>query len=952
MTDQLSHRQRSALSRALKYPELLPILYGRVKELYWFDVFQEEGLLEPEKILVSYKTEEEFIKIPNCLIMTYLVNSSVALQDVENVGYAKKYLKHIKDVTRHAEDNEYSNYRTWWQFSKILENIPSQIIQEKDLDVIDYWLKDPFERGLVADQVGGKWLVALLSSDDDHSLHLSKKILDILYQIVLINSNNSEPLQNQFSFRFDKYHAQKITSEVATLAGEKLGEDAIFTFDKQFKNILDISNNDSWSSLWQPAIEDHEQNEYKDEPEHILIQAYRDSLDGYIKTAAEKACKYVEQMFDSEYQIIHRLAIHSISNNYPALKNLTDVLLNEKFFSYKYQHEMWHFLYKNYENFNANKKKQVLKIINGISKDDGDGNYHEGATAYNKACWLDAIKSCGDRELNLYETNLKISKTKGLDHPDFSSYTSQLVSIRHKSPFSIDELGGLSVDDLVVKLRHYNDSDDYSKSGFRGLSATLKQLIKRKPHKLYLELNKFANLDLPYIYEIILAYNDLWTEKAGLPWDDVWHKLLQFFETVIEQSHFWNVDTSQQPDIPVSNQDLIVSSISQFIKSGTKSDDHAFSADYLKDAKKIIEHLLNNTKGNEFSKEENAAITAINSPRGHCLEALINLALRSCRLSDKRKDKDHSAAWEKFQPTFDAELSRAETDNPEYEFVTLVVYYLPHFLYMSKEWVLNNLDKIFDRNDDFKWSCAMQGYVYVNRVYPEIYHHLKSNGDFLRVLNDKNIEENVTQKVIQNIAIAFLNGLDELDSESSLMKPLIRRNESEEINYLIRFVWGVRKEDRINIQSKAFELWPKILDNIDLSTDNGQKSAAQLCCWVEFINQIEGPQKEWLHKMAPYAEAMHDGYRLLKNLSRLSEKQPFESQEIWLKTIGQDSYPYPEDTVKKFLKNIVNSGNGKEGENKAKEVIDQYLQYGETRPMEWLDEIITGGKKSKKTNKA
>ena len=944
--NELSIREKSLLQDVAEDDALSLLFFRNLKGLKWFDTLCEKGYFAPQNNPKPVLAQETgYVNIPYWIVTDYLVKTATELSDQEDDKYAHKFVRILVDVTEYAKKNEYSNYRTWWKFSKILENIPPHIIQEKDLDVIDYWLDDKYQSDLIVEQIGMKWLVSLLNSNEEHAFILSRKILSILYRTTIIEDEELRIIQNNALFRFDKYYAQKITNEVATLAGGKLGEDAIFIFEKELKNVLEKLNNDSWSSLWQPAIENHKQNEYRDEPEHILIQAYRDSLDGHIKRKLEKTYERIKSMLDSEYQTIHRLAIHSISNNYPVLKNLTDTLLNETYFSYEYQHEMWNFLHENYQNFNTNQKEQILKIINGISKDDGDGNPHEGATGYNKACWLDAIKSCGDRELNLYETNLKISKTERLDHPDFSSYTSQLVSIRHKSPFSIDELGGLSVDDLIVKLKDYNDSDDYSKSGFRGLYATLNQLVKREPHKFYLELNKFVSLDLPYVYEIILAYNDLWTEKAGLPWDDVWHKLLQFFETVIEQSNFWNDDTSQQPDTHVTYQDLIVSSISQLIESGTQSDDHAFSADYLEDAKKIIEHLLYNKKGDNFNVDENAVTIAINSHRGHCLEALINLGLRSCRLSDKREDKDHSAAWKELQPTFDAELRRADAKNPEYEFITLVVNCLPQFLYMSKEWVLDKLDEIFDRNDDLKWSCAMQGYAYVNRVYPEIYHHLKFNGHFLRALDDKNIKENVTQKVIQNVAIAFLDGLDELDSEDNLIDTLIERNESEEINYLIWFIWILREGDYENLSEKVFILWPKILANIDLSTGSGQKTAAQLCCWVEFINKIEESQKEWLHKMAPYVEAMHDGYRLLENLSRLSEKQPFESQEIWLNTIGQNSYPYPEGTVKKFLKNIVDGGNGKEGEKKAQKVIDQYLQYGETRPIEWLEEIMAESKK-------
>ena len=53
--------------------------------------------------------------------------------------------------------------------------------------------------------------------------------------------------------------------------------------------------NDLWSSIWQPAIEEHEQNKHRDDAENVLIQAYRDSLAGFIRIKPEEAAEYVKE---------------------------------------------------------------------------------------------------------------------------------------------------------------------------------------------------------------------------------------------------------------------------------------------------------------------------------------------------------------------------------------------------------------------------------------------------------------------------------------------------------------------------------------------------------------------------------------------------------------------------------------------------------------------------------
>ena len=133
------------------------------------------------------------------------------------------------------------------------------------------------------------------------------------------------------------------------------------------------------------------------------------------------------------------------------------------------------------------------------------------------------------------------------------------------------------------------------------------------------------------------------------------------------------------------------------------------------------------------------------------------------------------AVWNDLQPIFDGEL--AKPDAGEYEFITLLVNYLPNFLYMSTEWVSGNLARIFDRENYQKWLCAMQAYAYVNHVYEEIYNHLKENQHFFHALDDENLKDRVSDKIIQNIVIAYLNDYESLQDENSLLRQLFDRAE-------------------------------------------------------------------------------------------------------------------------------------------------------------------------------
>lgn len=926
------------LNRIIQKTELQPFFFKKVKGLKWFNALSDRGYFDQGNIPKPLPAKEEgYVNIPHWPAIDYLVKTSEELDAKDNKEFASKFIEILKDVTKYAAENDISNYRTWWQFSKIIQNIPPVVIKLDDVEIVDYWLDDKFERGLVAREIGEKWTPQLLESNDSHSLKIALRLLRYLFKIVLNEQKLNDIEKGDYSLRFDHYHAQKITKKVANLAGIRIGQEAIITIDTQLKFVLDKQKNDSWSSAWQPAIEDHEQNKYKNNAENILVSAYRDSLSGYFATKPEEAYEYLKDMLNWNYQTIHRLAIHAISENFHLCSDLLYTFLNENFFNSNYRHEIWHLLNRNYQHFEEAQKQKTKELIFHILRTDDEGNIQEGATAYNKAIWLAAIKDYGQDEDRHYKENVAIAKTEP-EHPDFSSYMSS-GWVGHESPIPFEDLQTYSMDELVELLKTYKDPGGFREPGIEGLAKTLKQVVKTEPLIFFNQLNKFAEIDLAYCYEIIEAFSDLWKEKAQLPWGDIWPCLLGFCSAVIKQAHFWDPDNANQRESFVANRYWIVSGIGRLLEAGTKSDEHSFSKEHLGAAEEIISFLLAKEKGNEYKENSDAVSISINSPRGHCLEALINLTLRSCRLSDK-KNNDHSDVWVHFQPHYDAEIERSDAEKPEYEFATLVTNYMPNFLYMSKEWIMSNLNRIFDQEHYLKWLCAMQGYAYTGTVYQEIYQFLKIHGDFLKALDDGNVKDLVREKVIQNIAVAYINDFEDFPDENSLMHTLISRNKHEELSHLIWFMWTLRKRDDEKLKNKVYELWPKILKNIDLSTREGKRTAAQLCQWAIFVDQIDDERRELLLAIAPYADEEHNSYQLLEKIADISQTQPFEAYKIWMKILEGASPDYPEDAIRKIMLNLVNEGN--DGLRKAKEVVSEYLKSGNDRPAAWLQEINSG----------
>ncbi len=113
----------------------------------------------------------------------YLVMTSLELRSEGTEIYAERFIEVVRTVTNYAINHGFSNFRTWWSLSKVVQNIPPTLIQDEDIALFDYWLDDPYEQNLVAEEIGEKWLIALLDGEDEPHKELACKLLNMIYRL-------------------------------------------------------------------------------------------------------------------------------------------------------------------------------------------------------------------------------------------------------------------------------------------------------------------------------------------------------------------------------------------------------------------------------------------------------------------------------------------------------------------------------------------------------------------------------------------------------------------------------------------------------------------------------------------------------------------------------------------------------------------------------------------------
>jgi hypothetical protein len=936
---ELTPAERDLLQRIKDKEELQPFFFRKARGLKWFDSLSESGYFKPDRNPEPIvEREKGFVTVPYWSATEYLVSASTELRKEGNDTYAQRVLEVIRAATKYAIDHEFTNYRTWWQFSRIMRNIPTSLVEVDDVQLIGYWLDDPYERDLVAEEIGW-WIVALLDDPNEHSKELAARLLSCIYEVKFHERKHGGSDRTEAILRIRSWYAKDITDRVAGKAGRALGLRAVQVFQNRLESILTALNNDGLSSIWRPAIEDNPQNHQADDVPHVIVQGLREALLGFTDSDPEGARLCVDALLQGRFETVKRIAIHAIDRRYSHLSTLVDGVLTLPHFAANYRHEIWSLLHSHYGQFSEDQKRRVRDIILGMVELDDNNRIIEGASAYRRATWLAAIKDQGEDIRQLYERSIDVAGAEP-DHPDFSFYT-WAGFVGHESPVSKEDMMGLEIGELVNKLDGYLET--YAQPiGFRqpdleGLAKTLREVVKAQPLRFYPHVHRFSKSGLPYVHEILEAYSELWREKAQLPWPEIWDQLLGFCEDIINQDRFWSPEMSKRQTGFVANREWIVTAIGRLIENGTRSDDHAFDKKYLGRAESVLRILLAREKGAEFTPDGDAVLVAMNSPRGSCIEALINLTLRSCRLADRERG-GHTDVWARYQGTYDAEMARSKLG--EYEFSTLAVHYLPNLLYISKEWVFANLGNLFDQNDYQKWLCAMKGYAYVSAVYPEIFGYLRDAGHFVRALDDANLKERVAEKIVQNIVIAFLHDFEDLDDENSLIHKLLVRRKDSEISHLIWFVSTLLNDADQKTRDKVLRLWRMLLKAEPTSPED-RLIASRLCGWIGFVDDVNDTNRPLIMLVAPFADETHASYGLLKDIARISERQPSEAYQIWRRLLERSRADHPTEAIRTALGNLLRGGH--QGTRDARDIVSQYLRNGNEQPSVLLHDMLNGG---------
>ncbi len=900
--------------------------FKKVDSLKWFCPLKKKGYFDSKNNPSSQPAKEEgYFTIPHWNVLDYLEKVSLKTSQEENKKYADELMQIIRDFTSPKDGEKVDNYRTWWVFTKILGNLPNDKIRLEDIELIQEWYDSKFGNELIDEEIGSNLLPKFLNSQNPNDWEKATKIIDI---ITTLKETETQYGEKELKTMVKDYWLLELFKKNSDLLGKRCVPEVVEILKERIKQVLNTGeSNGKYSYMWLPVVSEYRQNVSLDEPKKFLVVG----LGNILLSAAEDEKKtklILEAFLKEEKEVFKRVALFVISKNYMRYKKVFwNFIKREHFDSLNLRQELSVLLKDNFENFREEEKKKILNFIKQgpqqlQKKDEGTyrANWMQG--------WLKAIINKGYSDADYLYNKCKEITGRELEHPEFGFYIKPVTWPGEVSPITREKLLQKSNEEIADYLNNFKeDGRGFKQPTMSGLSEILRGAVKEKPDKFTEDLNPFLNTRLVYQYNIIRGFEETWKEKKQINWN----MILQYCWDLINKNGFWqNEETYKNTSLKYRN--WTISFIADLIAVGTKSDDWAFSKDYFPITGKILVKILKYQES-EMKDTKDALTKSINTAIGKTIEALIFYCLRYAReFHNKPEDKD-KPKWsnEKVKDVFRRALDK---EDDSLEFSVLMSRYLPNLLWLDRDWVTQDINKLFPKRDTKHWNVAMQGYLFNQRVYNDVYKLLKENNHYLKGLEEEFEDERVREYLIQHICVGYLRGIENLCGSDSLFSRLLTEWEEKDIREIISFFWGHRDmqlEDEI--RERILKFWQfccnKLKEKELTEEDNSILSDINLL--AVFLKNLKNGKKDWLLQSIPYVNKNHHSDFLLEYLDLLTEENSYEVCEIYLRMLDYTVPSYDKENIKSIIIKLYAQGQ-KECSNKICNIYGS-LGYEFLRPI-------------------
>ena len=901
-----SDARRAYFFRELKYPT-------------WLKPLRDAGWLDPEKNPLPYDVPDSpgYYRTPVWYALEYV--ETIANHPEIPVDLLVDIVNTIVDYVNNTGKG-IENYRTNRRIIQIIGKLPIDRIGSRHITFMNMALKS--SGGEVSDEIGETILPKFLSEGEKG---LSLDLLKIMFDAKVVN-HWIHPVM-------EEYGLQEAIKQQEQAISELCGVEATQIVLAQVRTLVGAG---AYSFDSMGRIETESSYGPDQSYAELLVSftcrlfhlASPDSIEETVQSLLKEGVVAEHDYQDAKGSpaIFGRIALNVITHHYSDLKRLFWEWEGNPLEKYELKPELYQLIETHCLDFDEDEIEQILHWIEShqyettLTEDDEEGTK---VVALYKRKWLTALLKTGNEKvITAYQHYEQINPAK-IEHPGLLWWTETWTG--ETSPKTIEELLDMSNTQIAGFLNSFKKQGISGPSvpTEEGLAETLEECVGASSQRFAIDLQPFQGIRTFYQYRILRGFLQAWRDKKEFDWA----KLLEFIHQIVSSKRFW----TEQHEIRYDHNHWIFGA-AELIELGTRDDTHAFDVQLLPLAEKILIVLADKAEPS-MSTLKDLPSAVLNSARGRVFSAMVTYALRYARINNPKQ----GIRWpQAIREDFTKRLDRSVESSFEFSFT--LGNYFPNLLHLDKEWVVDNIDRIFPQQDEYHWHVAFSGYLfYSSQLYKVIYSLFKKYGHYQKALTsdfcnqqvdatvlpetpvvyldsqqiDLTVDRRVRETLVYDICVGWMEGWETLADKTSLIYQLINSGNPKLLSTLIHFFWRQRENLPSKAKAKVMLTWCALFEMLSQKSDivEYREVLSRLSGWVALVDRIDEEVLKWLKLSARYIKRLSDSAFFVEALREHVPQTPKEVGEIYLEMLNNKIYPaYPPTDIEETIRILYNQG--------------------------------------------
>ena len=603
-----------------------------------------------------------------------------------------------------------------------------------------------------------------------------------------------------------------------------------------------------FSSISFPTIEDTDELWERHSFKYALLKFVRDALE----IAPANANLVLNKLWNSEYRIYQRLAIHTINAHYSELSELLWTKLGNPFNNPHLKHELFVLLKNHSSSLSKDQIVQLIAWLNEIEIERTNKDETEDDIKRHKAIvikeHLEALNNLDSEKSKIIESamdDLNRITPYRREHPGYNVYRETKWGNDYPDTEEQFEIKSATTGSLAG---YFNSNvDTWTKYEFEGQLERLRNKITFNPNFVN-EVTPLLGLDIQTKSTILSGITKAIENKK-----------------MADVSHAFKIIDSELFKIPKVaidiNQEIFLSNTCWFVREIGKNDSLELSDEYILKAKDIILHIMK-LENPLKQRNEDIIFDIINSVRGKAFESMLSLMLKNDRINPKGSDKWFGDIKEYYSLIL-------KTGTQDECFLYSVAGHLPYFGYLDFNWLQDNIDLIFLIVNPVKWVQAMFFYVRLNsRVYGNLFKLLMSHGHYQLGIEVFTGSQKGINDFIKHVMICHLSNYEgqELSGENSLIEKVLNKGDKQQLKAVINFLYTNDGYDT----GKILPIWERIM-NAELASKERQEVLKSLPALISKIQRFDDETTEIIRKTITRIKGEFDKHRSLAQVLKFNE---------------------------------------------------------------------------------